>query len=82
MAERTGWTQPRDQPDQPERRGYFMPNLGELTGTELDRTTNAVTYLLSPVIRERLPQDLRVKLDTFRADLAAEREDRRKLAAS
>jgi len=55
-------------------------NLGELTGTELDRTISAVSYLLSPVIREHLPQDLRIKLDTYRADLGAERDERKELA--
>jgi hypothetical protein len=54
--------------------------LGELTGTELDRTNNAVNYLLSPIIRAHLPNDLRIKLDTFMADLEAEQEDRRNLA--
>lgn len=57
-----------------------MPNLDQLTGSELDKTHAAVDYLLSPVISERLDSGLRIKLDTLRADLSAEQEDRRKIA--
>ena len=55
-------------------------NLHELTGTELDRAYTATDYLLSPVMSEHLGDSLRVKLDTLRADLGAEQEDRRRIA--
>jgi hypothetical protein len=55
-------------------------NLHELTGKELDRAYAATDYLLSPVMSGHLDDSLRVKLDTLRADLSAEQEDRRKLA--
>jgi hypothetical protein len=57
-----------------------MPNLHELTGVELDKAYAAADFLLSSIMRERLDDSLRVKLDTLRADLGAEQEDRRKIA--
>lgn len=60
--------------------GVAAMNLHELTGKELDQAYESADYLLGPVMRERLDASLRVKLDTLRADLGAEQEDRRKLA--
>jgi hypothetical protein len=61
-----------------------MPNLHQLTGVELDRARDAANYLLTVNAEkvEILEPILNVKLDTLRADLTSEQEDRRKLAAS
>jgi len=54
-------------------------NLYMLTGVELDRACDAVEHLLS--VREKtmngLDQVLVAKLDTLRADLVKEQEERR-----
>ena len=47
---------------------------GRLSGEELDRLLEHATGLLGK--RCRLPVELYIKLDTFRADLLAEQEDR------
>lgn len=58
-------------------------NLDQLTGTELDRAHAAANYLLGNLIRERITDaSLLAKLSSLRSDLAAEQEDRRKLARS
>ncbi len=47
---------------------------GRLSGAELDRLLKHVTVLMDkPWL---LPAELHIKLDTFRADLRAEQEDR------
>jgi hypothetical protein len=48
-------------------------NLNQLTTAELTKTYEAVDYLCKLLVR--LDQTLSVKLDTFRADVAAVRED-------
>lgn len=60
-----------------------MPNLHQLTGTELDKTSAATDYLLN--LNDKchvLEPLLAAKLDTLRSDLTAEREDRANLAKS
>ncbi|MGH3155064.1 MAG: hypothetical protein ACRDNF_00595 [Streptosporangiaceae bacterium] len=47
---------------------------GQLTVPELDRLLEHVSALLDK--RWLLPAELYIKLDTFRADLLAEQEDR------
>lgn len=55
-------------------------NFHQLTGTELDRAYEAADYLCGPVIKPHLDPSLLIKLDTLRADLLAEQEDRRDIA--
>jgi hypothetical protein len=61
-----------------------MPNLHMLTRTELDRAREAANYLLTvnETKAEILDASLAIKLDTLRADLSTEQEDRRHIAAS
>ena len=47
---------------------------GRVSGADLDRLLEHVSALLTT--RWLLPTELGIKLDTFRADLLAEREDR------
>lgn len=47
---------------------------GRMSGTDLDRLLGHVSALLQT--RWLLPAELCIKLDTFRADLLAEQEDR------
>jgi hypothetical protein len=57
--------------------GHVMPNYGELTLTELERSITATNYLLAtPAVRERLPRDLEVRLDAFLEELNHERATR------
>jgi hypothetical protein len=56
-----------------------MP-FDHLTGTEVDEAYEAADYLLAHSGQLRLEPILRVKLDTLRADLGAEQEDRRRIA--
>jgi hypothetical protein len=51
-----------------------MQNLRQLTGTELAQVLHCVSGLMA--MRGALPADLYIKLDTYRADLLAEEEDR------
>jgi hypothetical protein len=53
-------------------------NLHELNGQQLDRAYESVGFLLS--LKDHLDPALAIKLDTLRADLTAEREDRRRIA--
>jgi hypothetical protein len=53
-----------------------------LTGKELDTAWEAADRLLTLSDRLGMEASLMVKLDTLRADLTAEKEDRRKLAES
>jgi hypothetical protein len=49
-------------------------NLNQLTTAELAKAYQAADYLLNLPVR--VDEILRVKLDTFRADAAAAKEDR------
>lgn len=59
-----------------------MPNLGELTSSELRGCTDAIDYLLSGQIPQYLHTELRIKLRAFRTELTREAEDRKKIAAA
>jgi hypothetical protein len=49
---------------------------GEYTGPQLAGCLEAVEALLSPLLSRCVPLEIRVKLDTWRADMYAAREDR------
>jgi hypothetical protein len=51
-----------------------MQNLRQLSGPELGQLLHCVSGLIA--MRGALPTDLYIKLDTYRADLLAEKEDR------
>jgi hypothetical protein len=51
-----------------------MQNLRQLSGSELGQLLHCVSGLIA--MRGALPTDLYIKLDTYRADLLAEEEDR------
>lgn len=51
-----------------------MQNLRQLSGPELGQLLHCVSGLIA--MRGALPTDLYIKLDTYRADLLAEQEDR------
>jgi hypothetical protein len=53
-----------------------------LTGAEVDEAQDAADYLLAHQEQLRLDQHTRIKLDTLRADLKAEQEERRRIARS
>jgi hypothetical protein len=55
-------------------------NLHLLTGRELDEAYEAADFLCK--LQHHLDPILFIKLDTFRADVLAEMEDRSKLAQS
>jgi hypothetical protein len=56
------------------RGGGAMLHPCQMSGPELDRLIEAASELTG--MRAVLPVELFIKLDTFRADLMAEREDR------
>ena len=51
-----------------------MQNLRQLSSSELGQLLHCVSSLIA--LRGALPTDLYIKLDTYRADLMAEEEDR------
>lgn len=51
-----------------------------LTGAEVDKAHAAANYLLQHSDHLKLDRIVHVKLDTLRADLEAEQEERRQLA--
>lgn len=51
-----------------------------LTGTEVNRSHDAASYLLEHSDQLKLDPVLKIKLDTLRMDLSAEQEERRRLA--
>lgn len=51
-----------------------MQNLRQLTPSELDQLVHCVSALAA--MKRVLPAELYIKLDTYRADLLAEQEDR------
>jgi hypothetical protein len=53
---------------------WDRPPLGQMTTSELDACLEHVVWLLGR--RHLLPEDLAVKLDTWRVDMVAEVEDR------
>ena len=53
-----------------------MQNLRQLSGPELGELLHCVDALTA--MHRALPEDLYIKLDTYRADLLAEQEDRPK----
>ena len=53
---------------------WDVPPLGQMTSSELDGCLEHAVWLLDR--RQLMPKDLVVKLDTWRVDLVAEREDR------
>jgi hypothetical protein len=57
-----------------------MGRFDELNGQQLDAAYAAADLLLS--MKHRLDPVLAVKLDTLRADLGAERDERRRIAQS
>lgn len=52
-----------------------------LTGTEVDRSHAAASYLLDHADHLRLEPVMIAKLSTLRSDLTVEQEERRKLAS-
>lgn len=51
-----------------------------LTGAEVDKAHAAAEYLVTHQDHLKLEPIVRVKLDTLRADLTAEQEERREIA--